>query len=112
MTAKGRKTTPSRPRKRTVAKPATPEHFATHPDDPATPYYDARDDQGEFAVEPPVETPETPTAPVVVADPSDQANGFCDNHRHRPAVLMTSFRWTPTQRFCAQCVPEHYRSLL
>ena len=32
-----------------AAEPAGDKTKATHPDDPATPFYDARDDQGRFA---------------------------------------------------------------
>lgn len=110
MTTK-KKTTPSRPRKETVAQPeavAEPD-YATHPDDPSTPYYDARDDRGEFAVEPPVDPPTTPTAPVV--DPV-ASKGYCDNHPDRPAVFVTNFAWSQPQRFCARCVPAQYIPLM
>jgi hypothetical protein len=113
VTAKSsrKKTTPSRPREETVAE--RPErdaqgHFATHPDDPATEYYDARNDEGEFAVEAPDQPTPTPTAPVEPVAPK----GYCDNHPDRAAVFVTNFPWVQTQRFCAQCVPAQYKPLM
>ena len=42
----------------------------------------------------------------------DDAEGNCDNHRGRKAVVTTNFPWVATQRFCNQCVPVQYRYLL
>lgn len=105
MTGKAKK---APPRKRTPA-PAPEKTVADEaitPDDPETPYYDARDEEGRFARE-----------DSTVADPQDVApaapdKGMCDNHPDRPAALVTNFRWTPPQRFCGQCIPANYRYLL
>jgi hypothetical protein len=116
---KGKTTTPSRPHKETVAE----EPFATSPDDPATSYYDARNDEGEFAVEAPDTSPAAPTAPVgeppvvpgtAPSKPVDPVapKGYCDNHPGRAAVFVTNFSWAQPQRFCAQCLPAQYKPLM
>ena len=94
MTAKSRSTTRSRPRKETVAEPQEVEGA------------------DEVVAETPPDVVEEPTPTVLPPIAADMGNGFCDNHADRPAVVKTNFRWAQVQRFCAQCLPPHYRHLL
>lgn len=101
MTTKKKKTTPSRPRKKTVAKEAVArEDEAVAETSPGV----VEDAPQAVAAEPPAQDD------VLAVAPED--NGVCDNHADRPAVLVTNFRWTTTQRFCNVCIPPHYRHLL
>jgi hypothetical protein len=110
-----KKTTPARKREQTVDLP-NPD-IAVTPDDPATPYYDARDEEGQFAREDQTVAPQAPPvesdpAPAPAPLPEAGGKGMCDNHPDRPAALVTNFRWTPPQRFCGPCIPANYRHLL
>lgn len=105
MTEKAtKKTTRSRPRKKTVAQP---QEVARESEAVAT----ATADVVEEPTTPVAAEPSTPNDVVAVAaDPTDK--GYCDNHPSRRAILVTNFPWTRVQRFCNFCIPSQYRYLL